>query len=484
MPGASLGSWTSSGERFLFSALPRDNKQPAVVKQLRTAIALGYLSVGDKLPRESDLAKQLGVTIFNLREALEKLRDEGLVVTRTGKSGGSFVCEAQNSTVLASNELKKLSATDLRDLGDWRQMLASRSAQLAAQRAGEANFERLTLHAGQLQQAENENKARRAYGRFFIELAAAAQSRRLSHAELSLHEEFDWLVSLVLTSTSSRDQVAKRLSAICEAIKLQRPNEASKVAGLHIATITEALGRQRLQLIAASYDASNEKTKKPLTQNIRCFLDGLLDQLWAISNEIAHSMATARNALEVHHRVIGAIYSHWGEVKPAVDGIGVLAEVGVIPENKYWLDWLRQNETGVLQPDDHHVLNPEREGFYDYASREFMVHPRRHRTPWAEGPYVDHGGVDDYLITLAVPIIHQGAFLGVTAVDLLVADLEKKFASLLAQETVPCALLNAENRVIVSNSLLYNAGEMVRDTSELQRWEMDRLGWTLVTFHS
>lgn len=125
-----------------------------------------------------------------------------------------------------------------------------------------------------------------------------------------------------------------------------------------------------------------------------------------------------------------ALAADWRWSERAVDGVGVLAEDGVLPGHRYWIDWLRQTPVGSLEPDDHHITDPEREGFYDYASRDFMEYPRRNNQPWVEGPHVDHGGVDDYLLTVSVPITHSGRFLGVAAADLLVADLEQNVCSL------------------------------------------------------
>src|SRR6478735_3578296 len=55
------------------------------------AIVAGVLRDGERLPSESELAKRLGVAVVTAREALVALRDKGLVLTRRGRDGGSFV---------------------------------------------------------------------------------------------------------------------------------------------------------------------------------------------------------------------------------------------------------------------------------------------------------------------------------------------------------------------------------------------------------
>ena len=76
---------------LLFAPLGLTDMPSAVVHRLRAAIGLGLLPDGKRLPKEADLAAQLGVTTFALREALAELRQQGLVLTRAGKYGGSFV---------------------------------------------------------------------------------------------------------------------------------------------------------------------------------------------------------------------------------------------------------------------------------------------------------------------------------------------------------------------------------------------------------
>src|SRR5882757_1783082 len=171
---------SSIDRRLLFGSLPMPDVTTAVLRRIRAAVGLGYLADGARLPREADLAQSLGVTVFALREALSVLRDEGLIVTRAGRNGGSFVRSLQASQSLVVAELKRLSATELRDLGDWRHMLASVSAYLAAQRSSESNRTRLREYATQVGAATSPIEARRAHGRFHVELAAAAQSIRMS----------------------------------------------------------------------------------------------------------------------------------------------------------------------------------------------------------------------------------------------------------------------------------------------------------------
>jgi len=112
------------------------------------------------------------------------------------------------------------------------------------------------------------------------------------------------------------------------------------------------------------------------------------------------------------------LFPRLDDIEPATHGLGVIGEVGIVPGHSYWLDWWQRTEAGSLERDTRHVMDPRREDFYDYGSREFIARPRKSLLPWATGPYVDYGGVDDYLVTVSVPILHADRFLGVAATDL------------------------------------------------------------------
>ena len=62
-----------------------------MVQRITEAIHLGLLADGEQLPVEVELARQFGVAPMTVREALAELRDQGLVETRRGRTGGSFV---------------------------------------------------------------------------------------------------------------------------------------------------------------------------------------------------------------------------------------------------------------------------------------------------------------------------------------------------------------------------------------------------------
>ncbi|WP_375389587.1 FadR/GntR family transcriptional regulator, partial [uncultured Amnibacterium sp.] len=201
----------------------------AVVNRLRAAIDLGVVRGGEALPREAVLARQLGVSAFVLRDALSSLRAEGLLTTRPGRGGGSFVTERSRPPLTASSEhLNPVSASAIRDLADWRATLLSGSASIACERVTRADLDHLRELALDVDDAA---RAPRALGTFVIQLAAAAQSTRLSIAAMTLQEEAGAMFSLPLRAAEYRANLSAALVLLVDSVGGRVPEAAAHAAG-------------------------------------------------------------------------------------------------------------------------------------------------------------------------------------------------------------------------------------------------------------
>ncbi|WP_218834806.1 FadR/GntR family transcriptional regulator [Rhodococcus sp. ACS1] len=221
-----------------------------VMHQLETAIAVGLIGVGERLPPERELAAQLGVTMLQIRHALATLRDRGLIETRRGRGGGSIVCDTSAvSREEVERRLRERSTEELRDLGDLSGSLAGAAARFAAARADGPEIDRLELLASQFREAESVQDLRRADSRFHIGLAIAAQSRRLATATVQIQGELApllWAPSDVGVDTTD---AATAHAAILEAITDGDEFRAQETAIAHGAHETELLIEARLELM-------------------------------------------------------------------------------------------------------------------------------------------------------------------------------------------------------------------------------------------
>ena len=113
-----------------------------IVSQLYGQIRNGHLKPGDKLPPERELAQQFGVSRASVREAMRLLDEKGLVVIRPG--AGTFVTEdVVEAIVQAFSNLLSDSSDGVGDVFEMRLLLEPHVASLAAQRATDADIERL-----------------------------------------------------------------------------------------------------------------------------------------------------------------------------------------------------------------------------------------------------------------------------------------------------------------------------------------------------
>ena len=190
-----VGLTTATARTILGTGQPGRAEQ--VAQQLGEAIRLGLILDGERLPTEVQLSEQLGIATVTLREALAALRREGLIVTRRGRDGGTFVRSPQPD--LADSppwRLLDFSAHDIRELGDHRAAISGMAAQLAEQRALPDEIANLYRQVDRLRSATTASHRRRADTQFTIEVAAAAQSSRLAREEIALRAELGDLLWL------------------------------------------------------------------------------------------------------------------------------------------------------------------------------------------------------------------------------------------------------------------------------------------------
>ncbi|MBX3193567.1 MAG: FadR family transcriptional regulator [Microbacteriaceae bacterium] len=230
----SIRTSTSAGA-VVFAPLDGSGRAELVERRLTDAIVLGLLADGERLPSESDMAKRLGVATVTAREALESLRLKGLVETRRGRDGGSFVTAGRDRTrAVLDARVGSLSRVELRDMGAYYSAIAGSCAELAADRATDDDLERVRGIA--LVTDDDETAARRRQGMFQLEIAALSQSARLVREELRLQAEFAPLLWLWLREPEYRRRSLDARGAVLDAIAGgdaagARDRTASHVAG-------------------------------------------------------------------------------------------------------------------------------------------------------------------------------------------------------------------------------------------------------------
>ncbi|MFI0239418.1 FadR/GntR family transcriptional regulator [Streptomyces sp. NPDC016845] len=104
------------------------------LEQILQVVRLGLVPGGERLPSERELADRLGISRVTLREVLKVLQEQGLVESRRGRYGGTFVL--RRSGAAGEDELRRrVKGVDIEDVLRFREVLEVGAAGLCAAHA-------------------------------------------------------------------------------------------------------------------------------------------------------------------------------------------------------------------------------------------------------------------------------------------------------------------------------------------------------------
>jgi GntR family transcriptional repressor for pyruvate dehydrogenase complex len=187
------------------------------VDRLGTAIKLGLLTPGSRLPAERELCGRLGIARSTLRQALTALAQSGHVFATRGRSGGTFVSDPQPPADPPSAQM----------LGRWRDTCDRRLAVelgvavLAAERARSSDLDALDVVAAALERAVEDFAAyRQADIRLHVGLAEATRStglvRAMTEAQGAMTDLISYIAHPPEILVSSNGQHRRLLAAVRE----------------------------------------------------------------------------------------------------------------------------------------------------------------------------------------------------------------------------------------------------------------------------
>lgn len=158
-----------TSQRARLDLKPIDIPRPADVYAdlIREKIVAGELAVGTQLPPERMLVEESGLTRAVVREALQRLQRQGLIVTKPGRGGGSVVSRPNAEAFMTSVDLHLQGwAPGTQMLFESRQVIEPWCAYFAAERRTAKDLEELI---------SSNDRARAAVGDFgtFIECKVA-----------------------------------------------------------------------------------------------------------------------------------------------------------------------------------------------------------------------------------------------------------------------------------------------------------------------
>lgn len=206
-----------------------------VFQRLMRSIKSGAYGENDRLPTEHDLAAEFQVSRPTIREALKRLRDQGLIYSRRG--AGSFVRQAGLREPLGFGDLQSIA--DLERCYEFRITLEPEAAARAAERHNADDLAGISAALFLMKDATAQSRHREdADFAFHHAIAEASGNQYYSTAMHALKDhiavgmQFHGLS--LKASTDGLIAVYAEHKAIFEAIRTRRVEEARSLMKQHL----------------------------------------------------------------------------------------------------------------------------------------------------------------------------------------------------------------------------------------------------------
>jgi DNA-binding FadR family transcriptional regulator len=208
-----------------------------VVAGLKSRILEGSLAPGSKLPSEAELTEEYAVSRTVVREAVTRLRAEGLVETFQGR--GSFVLALPEPTSFTVEASAIRSHHDVLAMVDFRLGIESEAAYLAAARRTPEGAEQVRAAleafaaAGPDEAVEADFAFHRAVAaatgnRFYLDLIDSLGPMMIMLPRTRLPDEFS------LTDTAHVERVRREHDDVADAVLAGDPETARAAMRLHL----------------------------------------------------------------------------------------------------------------------------------------------------------------------------------------------------------------------------------------------------------
>ena len=215
-----------------------------VAANISKEIISGRLKPGDRLPTEPELAELFGVSRTVVREAIARLRSEGIVRSKQG--AGVFVVDFSQPPTLRIDQESLADKALFKNLFELRAMLEINTAGMAAERRDEKALKALDAALLHLRQVPG-STAESVDADLDFHLAIAQATGNTFIAAFIRFISFQIRESIIVTrSKRDPDRSAtvtyQEHAAIIEAIRKGSATAARKAMSKHIANAAKRLG--------------------------------------------------------------------------------------------------------------------------------------------------------------------------------------------------------------------------------------------------
>ena len=220
-----------------------------VVQDLRTLVEKNQMQVGDRLPAERKLCEQLGVSRSSLREAIQQLTSQGMLVSKVG--AGTFLQQlptnwSQYQIVQPLSNLIDEDPAYRFDVQEARMVLEGGTAWYAAQRATAEDLKNIRACYEQIAHFQilgDDDQAAIADAKFHLAIAEASHNLVLIQMMRGLFDLLQYNVVLgrrkVYTEAHRFDQLHDQHFQVMDAIERQDPEAARSAVCGHIVFVVQ-----------------------------------------------------------------------------------------------------------------------------------------------------------------------------------------------------------------------------------------------------
>jgi GntR family transcriptional regulator, transcriptional repressor for pyruvate dehydrogenase complex len=209
------------------------------VERLGTAIRLGILGPGIRLPSERELADQLGISRSTLRQAITTLVQSGHLMSVRGRGGGTFVVQ---EPPLAEGSPTGPVREDWREVLDLRAAIEVGTATLAADRASDDDFALMRECVNRMAAASEFDDYRRADIRFHMAIAEASGVPRLVGLVGEVEAEVSELIAHIAHPPEVLDHSNAEHARMIEALERHDATRAVRLLRRHLDGTVHILG--------------------------------------------------------------------------------------------------------------------------------------------------------------------------------------------------------------------------------------------------
>ena len=234
-----------------FKALKKPQRlSDEISRQIADKITSGHFPLGSKLPSEATLAQEFGVSRSAIREAIAKLRQDGLVRSHQGL--GLFVADDLTARAFQIDADTLKTVEDLRHVMELRIELEVGGAGMAARRRTQAQLATMKAILLKMRDAVDSQKDYTTLEQEFHRITAEATQN------IHFRDFVQFLASRLSASRvaektiSPRDKhisakILREYEEIFQAIQIGDPDKARRAAWWHVLRSAERLGMRGLQ---------------------------------------------------------------------------------------------------------------------------------------------------------------------------------------------------------------------------------------------